>query len=134
MRFCSRLYLPSFEAIFEVLDPIMDDNLFGIFHCFTGNIQQANHILNYHNFYLGVGGVVTFKKSGLDETLSQIPLEKLVLETDSPYLAPTPYRGKRNESKYLILVAQKLAEIYSVSLQTIADITNKNAQQIFKFD
>ena len=96
----------SFNEIFEILDELNDDKMRGIFHCFTGNIDQANHIINYGDFKIGIGGVVTFKNSGLDKTVEQIDLEHLVLETDSPYLAPTPFRGKRNESTYLYTIAE----------------------------
>ncbi|MDN3585807.1 TatD family hydrolase [Pedobacter aquatilis] len=120
----------AFDEVFEVLEAEKDDKLRGIFHCFTGNEQQANQAINL-NFYLGIGGVVTFKKAGLDQVLVNIPLEKLVLETDSPYLAPVPFRGKPNESSYLIYVAQKLADIYNVSVEEIANITTANSKKIF---
>lgn len=122
----------AFDEIFEILDEVNDDQLFGIFHCFTGNSEQAQHILNYGGFKLGIGGVLTFKNSGLDKTISQIDLEHLVLETDAPYLAPTPHRGKRNEPAYLMKVAEKLSEIKSVDLEKVAEITSANAQLIFK--
>ncbi len=102
----------AFDEIFEVLDQVNDDKLFGIFHCFTGNQQQADRIVNY-GFKFGIGGVVTFKNGGLDKFLAEIPLEHIVLETDAPYLAPAPYRGKRNESSYLINILDKLVDIYS---------------------
>lgn len=102
----------------------------GVFHCFTGNIDQAKRILDC-GFYLGIGGVVTFKNSGLDKVLERIPLSKLVLETDSPYLAPVPYRGKRNESSYLVHVLDKLTEIYDVDKKKIEDVTSGNADQLF---
>ena len=120
----------AFDEVFEVLEAERDDKLRGIFHCFTGNEQQANQAINL-NFYLGIGGVVTYKKAGLDLVLANIPLDKLVLETDSPYLAPVPFRGKLNESSYLIYVAQKLAEIYNVSVEEIANITTANSKKIF---
>ncbi|MFA5574824.1 MAG: TatD family hydrolase [Brumimicrobium sp.] len=122
----------SFDEILMVLDEENDDDLSGVLHCFTGNLEQANHIINYGNFKLGIGGVVTFKKSGLDEVLKHIDLEHLVLETDSPYLAPTPYRGKRNESGYVPFIAQKLSNIYGVSEEEIDQITTKSALEIFK--
>src|SRR5690606_24036082 len=90
----------SFNEIFEILDEMKDDNMRGIFHCFTGNLEQAKKIIAYGGFKLGIGGVVTFKNSGLEEVLKNIAITNLVLETDSPYLAPVPYRGKRNESSY----------------------------------
>ncbi|MBN4072178.1 TatD family hydrolase [Flavobacteriales bacterium AH-315-E23] len=124
----------SFDEIFEVVDGLNDDNLFGIFHCFTGDIEQANRVIDYGGFKLGMGGVLTFKNSGLDKTITDVPLEHMVLETDSPYLAPVPFRGKRNESGYLIEVAKKLAEIKGVSLEQIAEITTNNANEVFKFE
>ena len=105
----------------------------GIFHCFTGTIEQANHIINYGDFKIGIGGVVTFKNSGLDKVVEQINLKHLVLETDSPYLAPTPYRGKRNESGYLLGIAEKVADIYNISIQEVAEITTANSKDIFGF-
>lgn len=121
----------AFEEILQILDEENDENLTGIFHCFTGNIDQAKHILNYGNFKLGIGGVVTFKNSGLDKVVKQLSLENLVLETDSPYLAPAPYRGKRNESAYLINVADKLSDIFEVSVKEVAKQTTENALDIF---
>ena len=122
----------SFDEVLAIIDELNDDYLSGVFHCFTGNEDQANHIINYGGFKLGIGGVVTFKNSDLDKTLSTISIENLILETDSPYLAPTPYRGKRNESSYMILVADKLAEIYGKSLEEVAYITTQNAKELFK--
>ncbi|HMN33124.1 MAG TPA: TatD family hydrolase [Chitinophagaceae bacterium] len=101
-----------------------------IFHCFSGSYETAKQIVDMGH-YLGIGGVLTFKKAGLANVLSNIDLKHLILETDSPYLAPTPYRGKRNESSYLIAVAQKLAEVKMVTLEEIADVTTKNAELIF---
>lgn len=120
----------AFDEVFEVLESEKDEKLRGIFHCFTGNISQAKQAIDL-NFYLGIGGVVTYKKAGLDVVLSEIPLDNLVLETDAPYLAPVPFRGKPNESSYLIYVAQKLADIYAVSIEEIANITTENAKKIF---
>ena len=122
----------SFDEVFTIIDEMNDDDLSGVFHCFTGNETEANHIINYGGFKLGIGGVVTFKNSGLDKTLRTIPIEHLILETDSPYLAPEPYRGKRNESSYVVLVAEKLAEIYGKSVEEIADITTQNTNELFK--
>jgi TatD DNase family protein len=121
----------AFDEVFEVLDAEKDEQLRGIFHCFTGNLEQANRAIAL-GFYLGIGGVATYKNSGLDEVLKNVPLSKVVLETDSPYLAPVPYRGKPNESSYLIHVAEKLAEIYQVSTEEIAAITTANSIDIFK--
>lgn len=121
----------AFEETFEIVDELNDENLTGVFHCFTGNLEQANHILNYGGFKLGVGGVVTFKNGGLDKVLPHIDLEHLVLETDSPYLAPVPHRGKRNESSYLKIIAEKLAELKGVSFEIVDSITTENAIALF---
>ena len=104
----------------------------GVFHCFTGNEREAAELLQFDNFMLGIGGVLTFKKSKLPETLkSAVPLERIVLETDSPYMAPVPMRGKRNESAFTLYVLRKLAECYGVSCQHVADITNANTRHLF---
>lgn len=121
----------AFNEVFDVLEQEKDELLRGIFHCFTGDLAQANRAIDL-GFYLGIGGVVTYKNSGLAEVLKDVPLNKLVLETDSPYLAPVPYRGKTNESSYLVYVAGKLAEIYGVSIAEIAEITTANSVSIFK--
>lgn len=120
----------AFDEIFEVLESEKDDKLFGIFHCFTGTHEQAIQALSY-NMKLGIGGVVTFKNGGIDKFLSEIPLKDVVLETDSPYLAPAPYRGKRNDPEYIIKVAEKLAGIYGVSVAEIARVTTENSKEIF---
>nr|WP_199157353.1 TatD family hydrolase [Pedobacter sp. ASV2] len=120
----------AFDEVFELLESERDEKLRGIFHCFTGNIEQAKQAIDL-NFYLGIGGVVTYKKAGLDLVLADVPLQHLVLETDSPYLAPVPFRGKPNESSYLIYVAQKLADIYNVSIEEIASVTTENSKKIF---
>ena len=122
----------SFNEIFEILDEHNDENLTGIFHCFTGNESQAKKIIDYEGFKLGIGGVVTFKNAGLDKALSSIDIEHLVLETDSPYLSPVPFRGKRNVSTNLIYIAEKLATIYNCSLDAIENQTTKNALDVFK--
>lgn len=121
----------AFEEIFEVLETEKDDNLFGIFHCFTGTIEDARRAIDY-NMKLGIGGVVTFKNGKIDKFLDQISLKHIVLETDAPYLAPTPYRGKRNESSYLINILDKLTEIYKKSAAEIAAITTQNSIDIFR--
>ncbi|WEK19806.1 MAG: TatD family hydrolase [Candidatus Pedobacter colombiensis] len=121
----------AFDEIFEILEAEKDEQLRGILHCFTGNLEQANKAIEL-GFYLGIGGVVTYKNSGLDAVLKQVPLANLVLETDSPYLAPVPYRGKPNESSYLVYVAEKLAEIYETSVAEIAAVTTANSISIFK--
>ena len=120
----------SFDEIFEVLEGEKGDDLYGIFHCFTGDFEQAHRAISF-NMKLGIGGVVTFKNGKIDRFLNEIPLEHIVLETDAPYLAPTPFRGKRNESSYLSLIATKLAEIYNCSIVEIADITTKNSKDVF---
>lgn len=120
----------AFDEIFEILEELKDDKLFGIFHCFTGSIEQANQAIDL-GFKLGIGGVVTFKKSGLDQVVKQIDLKHIVLETDSPYLAPSPYRGKENESSYLHYVAEKVADIHQISLQELALITTQNSKDVF---
>jgi TatD DNase family protein len=121
----------SFDEIFDVLDRHNDEKLRGVFHCFTGNENQAKKVLSYGGFLLGIGGVVTFKKSGLDEVLKNISLENIILETDSPYLAPTPHRGKRNESAYVPIIAEKLSSIFGISEHDIAKITTENALKLF---
>lgn len=123
----------AFDEIFEIMDELNDDKMRGIFHCFTGNLEQAKHIVNYGGFKLGIGGVVTFKNAGLDKVVEQINLQHLVLETDSPYLAPTPYRGKRNESSYLINIAERLSDLHQVSLEEVAEITTANSMEVFGF-
>lgn len=120
----------AFDEVFEVLDEMKDEKMRGIFHCFTGNLAQAKRAIDL-GFYLGIGGVVTYKKAGLDFVLADIPLEYIVLETDSPYLAPVPYRGKPNESSYLIHIAQKIADIYNLSVEKVAEITTENSRKIF---
>lgn len=122
----------AFNEVFEVLDEMNDDTLTGIFHCFTGDEDQAKKVLSYGGFKLGIGGVVTFKNSGLDKSIANIGLEHLVLETDSPYLAPTPFRGKRNESSYLLNIADRLSDIHQLSIEEISKITTANALAIFK--
>jgi TatD DNase family protein len=124
----------AFEEIFEILDAENNDNLSGVFHCFTGNIEQANHILNYRNFKFGIGGVVTYKNSVLPDVIKEIDLMHIVLETDAPYLPPVPHRGKRNESSFVELVAEKLADIHGVSLQEIAKQTSENAVKLFRLE
>ncbi|QCX01271.1 TatD family deoxyribonuclease [Aggregatimonas sangjinii] len=120
----------AFDAVFEVLEGERGDELYGIFHCFTGTFEQAQRAISL-NMKLGIGGVATFKNGKIDRFLDQIDLKHIVLETDSPYLSPVPYRGKRNESAYLIKVQEKLAEIYGVSLEEIARITTENSKEVF---
>jgi len=120
----------AFDEIFEVLEEVKDGKLFGIFHCFSGNLEQAQKAISY-NMKLGIGGVVTFKNGKIDRFLGEIPIEHIVLETDSPYLAPTPFRGKRNESSYITKVLDKLVDIYKLTPQEIAAITTQNSKDIF---
>ena len=120
----------AFDEIFEVLESEKDDKLFGIFHCFTGTHEQALKALSY-NMKLGIGGVVTFKNGGIDKFLNQISIDEIVLETDSPYLAPKPFRGKRNDPVYILKVAEKLAELYDLPVEKIAEITTKNSKEVF---
>ena len=127
------LILHTRDAMQETIDVIKKytgSGLRGIFHCFGGTVDQANQIIDT-GFYLGIGGVLTYKKSGLTEVLKDISLDHIVLETDAPYLTPVPFRGKRNESAYLCYVAEKLAEIKNVPLAEIASITSANAAKIF---
>lgn len=103
----------------------------GVFHCFTGNEKEATELLSFSRFALGIGGVLTFKKSHLPEVLPSVPLDRVVLETDSPYMAPVPVRGKRNESAYVLYVLKRMAECYGVTEQQVADATNENVKRIF---
>ncbi|AQX06306.1 hydrolase TatD [Elizabethkingia meningoseptica] len=121
----------SFNETFEVLERKKQPKLRGIFHCFSGNLEQAQHAIDL-GFILGIGGVVTFKNGKIDQFLDEIPLDKIVLETDSPYLAPVPHRGKRNESAYTSLVLGKLVDIYKKDYKEIEAITNKNALNMFR--
>lgn len=120
----------AFDEIFEVLETEKSDDLFGIFHCFTGTLEQAKRAISF-NMKLGIGGVVTFKNGKIDQFMNQIDLKHIVLETDSPYLAPKPYRGKRNESSYIMRVLQKLSELYHLPVEKIAEITTQNSKNVF---
>ena len=120
----------AFDEIFEILDKENCSKLRGVFHCFTGTLEQANRAIRL-GFKLGIGGVVTFKNGGIDKFLSQIDLKHIVVETDSPYLAPVPFRGKRNESSYITYVIDKLSEIYGLPIKEIASVTTKNAEKVF---
>ena len=120
----------AFDEIFEILDELKDDKLRGIFHCFTGSAEQAKKVIGL-GFYLGIGGVLTYKNSGLDQALKDISLEHMLLETDSPYLPPVPHRGKPNESSYLVYIAQKLADLKQVPVEELARITTKNSELVF---
>ncbi|QKJ31382.1 TatD family hydrolase [Mucilaginibacter mali] len=120
----------AFDEVYKVLQEEQDDDLRGIFHCFSGTVEQAKLITDM-GFYLGIGGVVTYKNGGLDKVVAQINLQHIVLETDSPYLTPVPYRGKRNESSYLVYVAQKVAELRGTDIESVAAITTANSKLIF---
>jgi TatD DNase family protein len=120
----------AFDEIFEVLESEKSDDLFGIFHCFTGTFEQALQAISL-NMKLGIGGVVTFKNGKIDQFLNQIDIKNIVLETDSPYLAPVPYRGKRNESGYVVNVVAKLSGIYGIPQSEVARITTENSQAVF---
>ncbi|WP_165731832.1 TatD family hydrolase [Polaribacter sp. 20A6] len=120
----------AFDEVFEVLESEKSDDLRGIFHCFTGTLEQAKQAISY-NMKLGIGGVATFKNGKIDKFLNEIDIKHIVLETDAPYLAPTPYRGKRNESAYLANVVDKLVDIYGLSFDEIATITTQNSKDVF---
>ncbi len=120
----------AFDEIFEVLEKEKSADLFGIFHCFSGNYEQALQAISY-NMKLGIGGVVTFKNGKIDQFLNQIDLKHIVLETDSPYLAPVPFRGKRNESAYIVNVVDKLAQLYGHTFDEIVSVTTSNSKSIF---
>jgi TatD DNase family protein len=121
----------SFNEVMEIVNEFKNDNIKAIFHCFSGNVQQAEQVIAMGNFKLGIGGVVTFKNSGLDKVVEAIDLKHLVLETDAPYLAPVPHRGKRNEPDYLLLIAKKIAEIKNRSIEEVAAITTQNSVEVF---
>ena len=120
----------AFDEVFEVLEEEKGNGLRGIFHCFTGTLEQAKKAISY-NMKLGIGGVVTFKNGKIDTFLKEIELKHIVLETDSPYLAPTPYRGKRNESAYIVNVLEKMADVYGVPNEEIALVTTNNSREVF---
>lgn len=122
----------SMQQSIDVVKEHQHEKLKGIFHCFSGTAELAKQIIDL-GFYLGIGGVVTYKKSGLTELLKKIDLKYIVLETDAPYLTPVPFRGKRNESSYLIYIAQKIAEIKNIKVEEVAAITTENAQKIFGY-
>ncbi len=137
IRLAKKYHLPivihcrdAFDEIFEILEEEKGKGLYGIFHCFTGSLEQAERAISY-NMKLGIGGVVTFKNGKIDAFLGQVDIKHIVLETDAPYLAPVPYRGKRNESAYLIDVADKLADIYGVDAQELSRVTTKNSIDVF---
>ena len=122
----------AFPELFQVLEPYKHTELTGVFHSFTGTVDEARELMDYSRFMIGINGVVTFKKSTLPEVLQEVPLTKLVLETDSPYLAPVPFRGKRNETSYVKRVAVKLAELYGMEIGEVERQTTENAVKVFK--
>lgn len=124
----------AFAELFEVLDKEVDDRLTGVIHCFTGGLSEAEHALTYPGWMLGIGGVSTYKNGGLDEVLPHVPIDRILLETDSPYLAPVPFRGKRNESSYTALVAERVAELAGLTLPELARQTTQNAERLFKLE
>jgi len=124
----------AFDETIAAMQPFQNKGLRGVFHSFTGTLEQANVLISFGDFKLGINGIVTFKNSGLSSVLAGVALEHLLLETDSPYLSPVPYRGKRNESSYLLQVAKKLSEIYQIDLQIIKDLTSQNAKNTFEID
>lgn len=120
----------AFDEVFEILEENKGDGLRGIFHCFTGNLEQAKRAISY-NLKLGIGGVVTFKNGKIDTFLNQLDIANIVLETDSPYLAPSPYRGKRNESSYVVNILNKVASLYEMNVYEVAQITTENSKEVF---
>jgi len=122
----------SFSEIFEIMDEFEDSPLRGVFHCFSGNIEQGLKCLSYPGFYLGIGGVITYKKSGLSEVLAHLTTNRIILETDAPYLSPVPYRGKRNEPSFLIYILDQIASTLGVSAEEVAELTTFNAINLFK--
>ena len=141
VRWAKELKLPiaihvrkAFDPLFEILDQEWTPDLRGVFHCFTGSKEQVQRILKYKTFYFGIGGVLTYKNAGLAEVVKEIPLNKLLLETDAPYLSPVPYRGKRNEPAYLIEVVSKLQEVLNLSASEIEMHTAQNAIALFELE
>ncbi len=120
----------AFEITCRIVKEELTSDLKGVFHCFTGTVEEARQIMDI-GFKMGIGGIVTFKNGGLAEVVAQLPLETLVLETDSPYLTPAPFRGKRNQSAYLLYVAQKIAELKNIPLETVAEVTSGTAENLF---
>ena len=124
----------SWEELFDTMDKVNDDNLTGVFHCFTGGDHEASRALEYGGFLLGIGGVSTYKNGGLDKVLPNVGVENLVLETDSPYLAPAPFRGKRNESSYVFHIAERVAEILNLTTEEVSRATTENAVNLFRLN
>jgi TatD DNase family protein len=140
LKLAKKLKLPviihsrnSFAEIFEIVDQENNSDLRGVFHSFTGTLSDYNHIVNYGGFMVGLGGVVTYKNGGVDKILKSMNLDHILLETDSPYLSPVPQRGKRNESANIIFIAKRVAEIFEIDIEQVADVTTKNANSLFSF-
>jgi TatD DNase family protein len=121
----------SIDELIGILDRHNDQDLTGVFHCFTGSKTQAEHIIDYGGFYLGIGGVLTYPKAGLSEVVAELPMDRMILETDAPYLPPVPYRGKRNESSYVRYIAEHLAKIKNITFEEVAQTTTQNALKLF---
>lgn len=121
----------AFNELADVMEKHCSAGLRGVFHCFSGSADEAARLLSYEGFFLGIGGVLTYKKSTLPAVLANVPLERIVLETDSPYLSPVPFRGKRNESAYIPYIAAVLADIYGCTAEYVAEITTANAMRLF---
>lgn len=121
----------AFEELYATMDSRRGKGLGGVFHCFSGTAEEAKKLLSFDGFYLGIGGVLTYKNSTLPQALKDVPLERIVLETDSPYLSPVPHRGKRNESAYIPCVAAALATLYGTSIEEVARVTTANARRLF---
>lgn len=137
IRFAKKNQLPiavhcrdAYDDTLHIIEQEQDGRLRGVLHCFTGNVEQAERLVKA-GFKMGLGGVLTFKNAGLDKVVAEFPIENFILETDAPYLAPHPHRGKRNESSYVKLVAQKLADIYNISIEEVAETTTKTAEELF---
>ena len=120
----------ALDITIPIIEELQDGNLSGVFHCFNGTVEDGKRIIDA-GFYMGIGGVVTFKKAGVDKTVSQLPYQSMVLETDAPYLAPTPHRGKQNKPTYIPIIAEKIAEVHEVALSEIAKVTSENAAKVF---
>ncbi len=123
----------SFDETIEMVEALKDENLTGVFHCFTGSVEEAKRVADV-GFYLGIGGVATFKNGGMDKVLPEIDLAHMILETDAPYLTPTPHRGKRNEPNYIPIIANKIAEYQGIDISKVAATTTRNAKALFKID
>ena len=123
----------SLDLTISIVKELQDGNLKGIFHCFNGTLEQAKQIMDL-GFYMGIGGVITYKNAGVDKVVAEIPMDYLVLETDAPYLSPVPYRGKRNEPAYIVNIVDKIAEVHNLTVAEIAAITTKNAKMVFDID